>query len=79
MDKHHHNHWCANAWVGAPWACGDHHHKENFEHHHHWCANNWVGAPWACGEHSKENFEANVVDMYSGQDGTMMNMATTNL
>jgi len=35
MERHHHhNHWCANAWVGAPWACGDHHHhhsKENFE------------------------------------------------
>jgi len=32
MNKHHHHHWCANAWVGAPWACGDHHHhsKENF-------------------------------------------------
>jgi len=34
MNNHQHrNHWCANAWVGAPWACGDHHHhsKENFE------------------------------------------------
>jgi hypothetical protein len=31
MNRHHHdNHWCANAWVGAPWACG-HHSKENFE------------------------------------------------
>jgi hypothetical protein len=33
MNRHHHdNHWCANAWVGAPWACGDHHHhsKENY-------------------------------------------------
>jgi hypothetical protein len=32
MERHHHhdNHWCANAWVGAPWACG-HHSKENFE------------------------------------------------
>ena len=66
---------------------GERHHRKSSRprrrkkasHHHHWCANNWVGAPWACGEHSKENFEANVVDMYSGQDGTMMNMATTNL
>lgn len=69
MDKHHHNHWCANAWVGAPWACGEHS-KENFEHYH-WCANNWVGAPWACGDHHqhKENFEVNVTDIYAGQAG----------
>ena len=65
MDKHPvlRKIWCENAWVGAPWACGDHHHhsKENFEHREHWCANAWVGAPWACGDHhdhhSKENFE----------------------
>lgn len=27
MDKHPvlRNIWCANAWVGAPWACGDDH------------------------------------------------------
>ena len=35
MDKHPvlKNIWCANAWVGAPWACGDDHHnsQENFE------------------------------------------------
>ena len=33
MNRHHH-HWCANAWVGAPWACGDHHQhhsKENYD------------------------------------------------
>jgi hypothetical protein len=45
-----------------------------------WCANNWVGAPWACGNHSKENFEANAVDMYAGQgDDMMSNTTTTNL
>jgi hypothetical protein len=84
MEKHSdHNHWCANAWVGAPWACGDHHHKENFEHHHHhWCANNWVGAPWACGDdhQHKENFEVDVVDTYAGQEGEGAGMGnTTNL
>lgn len=35
MDKHpvFRKIWCANAWVGAPWACGDDHHhsQENFE------------------------------------------------
>jgi len=49
--------WCANALVGAPWACGYDHSKENFEHDiSSWCANALVGAPWACGyDHSKEN------------------------
>jgi hypothetical protein len=30
-NPHHRNMWCANAWVGAPWACGQPRYDEPVE------------------------------------------------
>ena len=32
---HRHHMWCANAWVGAPWACGEARYDESVENYEH--------------------------------------------
>lgn len=60
---HRQNMWCANAWVGAPWACGEARYDESVENYENDITKSYEGF-----NESVENYENDVTKSYEGFD-----------